>query len=135
MLSTKPVESLSKRFSDRGSTPLASTKHPKNPLFKRVFALPYTFFTRFICEKAFLNDLIQHFDGPFFLLRIEMGVDVYKRQDERLLSQTGGIVQGMSGSPLLQNGKIVGAVTHVFVNDPTKGYGIYVDWMLNELGR
>ena len=55
--------------------------------------------------------------------------------DERLLSQTGGIVQGMSGSPLLQNGKIVGAVTHVFVNDPTKGYGIYVDWMLNELGK
>lgn len=56
--------------------PLASTKHPKNPLFKRVFALPYTFFTRFIYEKAFLNDLIQHFDGPFFLLRIEMGVGV-----------------------------------------------------------
>ena len=55
--------------------------------------------------------------------------------DERLLSQTGGIVQGMSGSPLLQNGKIIGAVTHVFVNDPTKGYGIYVDWMLNELGK
>lgn len=55
--------------------------------------------------------------------------------DERLLSQTGGIVQGMSGSPILQNGKIIGAVTHVFVNDPTKGYGIYVDWMLNELGK
>ena len=43
---------------------------------------------------------------------------------------TGGIVQGMSGSPILQNGKIVGAVTHVLVNDPTKGYGISMENML-----
>ena len=52
--------------------------------------------------------------------------------DEELLSITGGIVQGMSGSPIIQNGRIVGAVTHVFVNDPTKGYGIYLDWMLEK---
>lgn len=52
--------------------------------------------------------------------------------DERLLRETGGIVQGMSGSPILQNGKLVGAVTHVFVNDPTKGYGIFADVMLRE---
>lgn len=51
--------------------------------------------------------------------------------DEGLLAKTGGIVQGMSGSPIVQNGKLVGAVTHVFVNDPTRGYGIYVKWMLN----
>jgi len=51
-------------------------------------------------------------------------------KDERLLSTTGGIVQGMSGSPIVQNGVLIGAVTHVFLNDPTKGYGIYVDWML-----
>ncbi len=50
--------------------------------------------------------------------------------DSELLSQTGGIVQGMSGSPILQDGKLVGCVTHVFVNDPTRGYGIYADWML-----
>ena len=50
--------------------------------------------------------------------------------DEELLDETGGIVQGMSGSPILQNGKIVGAVTHVFVNDPTKGYGIFIENML-----
>ena len=50
--------------------------------------------------------------------------------DKRLLSLTGGIVQGMSGSPILQNGKLIGAVTHVFVSDPTKGYGIYADWMI-----
>lgn len=51
--------------------------------------------------------------------------------DERLLKTTGGIVQGMSGSPIIQNGKLVGAVTHVFVSDPTKGYGVYADWMIN----
>ncbi|MCH5164188.1 MAG: SpoIVB peptidase [Clostridiales bacterium] len=49
--------------------------------------------------------------------------------DKRLLDISGGIVQGMSGSPLLLGGKIVGAVTHVLVNDPTKGYAIYIDWM------
>ena len=50
--------------------------------------------------------------------------------DKELLAKTGGIVQGMSGSPIVQNGKLVGAVTHVFVNDPTRGYGIYAKWML-----
>ncbi len=50
--------------------------------------------------------------------------------DAALLEQTGGIVQGMSGSPILQNGKIVGAVTHVLVNDPTRGYGIFIENML-----
>ena len=52
--------------------------------------------------------------------------------DEELLEKTGGIVQGMSGSPILQNGRIVGAVTHVFVNDPTRGYGIFIENMLSE---
>lgn len=50
--------------------------------------------------------------------------------DERLLNLTGGIVQGMSGSPIIQNGKLVGAVTHVFVNNPTKGYAIFAENML-----
>ncbi len=49
--------------------------------------------------------------------------------DKRLLQATGGIVQGMSGSPIIQNGKLIGAVTHVFMNDPTKGYAVYMDWM------
>ncbi len=52
--------------------------------------------------------------------------------DTELLEKTGGIVQGMSGSPIIQNGKIVGAVTHVFVNDPTRGYGIFIENMLAE---
>jgi len=55
---------------------------------------------------------------------------VFRVTDKKLLSLTGGIVQGMSGSPILQNGKVVGAITHVFTADPTKGYGIYTDWMI-----
>ena len=50
--------------------------------------------------------------------------------DVELLELTGGIVQGMSGSPIIQDGKIIGAVTHVLVNDPTRGYGIFIENML-----
>ncbi len=55
---------------------------------------------------------------------------VIKIKDKQLLSVTNGILQGMSGSPIVQDGKIVGAVTHVFINDPTRGYGILIDNML-----
>jgi stage IV sporulation protein B len=61
-------------------------------------------------------------DGRNLLLRIT---------DPALLEATGGIVQGMSGSPIIQNGKLVGAVTHVLVNDPTTGYGIFIENMLD----
>ena len=54
--------------------------------------------------------------------------------DEELLEKTGGIVQGMSGSPIIQDGKLVGAVTHVLVNDPTRGYGIFIENMLDAVG-
>lgn len=57
---------------------------------------------------------------------------IIKITDKRLIEKTGGIVQGMSGSPVIQNGKLVGAVTHVFVNDPTRGYGIFIENMLAE---
>lgn len=59
---------------------------------------------------------------------------VVKITDKRLLKETGGIVQGMSGSPIIQNGKVIGAVTHVFVNDPTSGYGVHIEWMLEDAG-
>jgi len=59
---------------------------------------------------------------------------VLKVTDEELLKKTGGIVQGMSGSPIIQDGKLIGAVTHVFVNDPTSGYGVHIEWMLHEAG-
>ena len=61
-------------------------------------------------------------DGRNFLLKIT---------DPALLQATGGIVQGMSGSPIIQDGKLVGAVTHVLVNDPTRGYGIFIENMLD----
>ncbi|MFB5661991.1 SpoIVB peptidase [Alteribacillus sp. HJP-4] len=57
---------------------------------------------------------------------------VIKVTDPDLLNRTGGIIQGMSGSPIIQNGKIIGAVTHVFVNDSTTGYACHIEWMLNE---
>ena len=53
--------------------------------------------------------------------------------DKELLEKTNGIVQGMSGSPIIQDGKLIGAVTHVFVQEPQKGYGVYIEWMLKEL--
>ncbi len=58
---------------------------------------------------------------------------VIKVSDDNLINETGGIVQGMSGSPIIQNGKIVGAVTHVFINDSARGYGISIQNMLDEL--
>ena len=61
-------------------------------------------------------------DGRNFLIKIT---------DPALLAATGGIVQGMSGSPIIQDGKLVGAVTHVLVNDPTRGYGIFIENMLD----
>jgi stage IV sporulation protein B len=64
-------------------------------------------------------------DGRDLLIRIT---------DPELLAATGGIVQGMSGSPIIQDGKLVGAVTHVLVNDPTSGYGIFIENMLDAAG-
>lgn len=58
---------------------------------------------------------------------------VIKITDERLLNSTGGIVQGMSGSPIIQNGRIVGAVTHVMINDPSRGYGIFIESMIKNI--
>ena len=62
--------------------------------------------------------------------RKEKGL-VFRVTDKRLLESTGGIVRGMSGSPIIQNGKIVAACTHVFLNDFTKGYGVYADFLNN----
>lgn len=82
-------------------------------------------------------------DGEVKSYDIEIiGVNMNSKEDEKgfmlkvvdreLLELTGGVVQGMSGSPIIQDGKIVGAVTHVLVNDPTKGYGIFIENMLEE---
>lgn len=91
--------------------------------------------------KAFIVSNVTNDKTEAFEIEIERvmryNIDNYKDlvikvTDERLLEKTGGIVQGMSGSPIIQNDKIVGAVTHVFVNDPTRGYGIFIDNMLKE---
>ena len=93
------------------------------------------------CGKAYIYSCISGTDVQKYeieILRVYNGEkgnskDMLLRiTDERLLRQTGGIVQGMSGSPIIQNGRIVGAVTHVFVNDPTRGYGIFIENMLAE---
>ena len=70
-------------------------------------------------EKVLSNRI----DGKNMIVRIT---------DKRLLEITGGIIQGMSGSPILQNGKLAGAVTHVFINDPSRGYGVFIENMLLE---
>lgn len=67
------------------------------------------------------------------LFQNELKNYVIKIEDKDLIELTGGIIQGMSGSPILQNGKLVGAVTHVFINDPIRGYGISINNMLKEL--
>ena len=59
----------------------------------------------------------------------------FKVVDKKLLETCGGIVQGMSGSPIIQNNRIIGAVTHVFVNNPQKGYGIFAEWMVEQLSK
>lgn len=69
----------------------------------------------------------------FFQNRPDEKSFIIKIVDEELLELTNGIIQGMSGCPIIQNNKIVGAVTHVFMNDPTKGYGIYIEWLLDNM--
>ena len=90
--------------------------------------------------KAYILTTLENNQIERFEIEIEK---IYKKEkesnknmrirvvDERLLEQSGGIVQGMSGSPIIQNNRIVGAVTHVLVNDPTRGYGIFIENMLD----
>ena len=93
------------------------------------------------CVKAGAAEIICTLDdGVRTTYKIEIGTVnkdstnsksfVIKIKDEKLIEKTGGIVQGMSGSPIIQNGKIIGAVTHVMINDPTVGYGIFIENML-----
>ena len=92
------------------------------------------------CIESFQkNDLkaVKEYDAE--ITRIDMNHEdtnksfVISVTDENLLELTGGIVQGMSGSPILQDGKLIGAVTHVFVQDARMGYGIYIGNMLNHV--
>ena len=72
-------------------------------------------------ERIYLNN---NSDNKSMLLKIK---------DEELISKTGGIIQGMSGSPIIQNGKFIGAITNVLVKNPTQGYAVFADMMLAEM--
>lgn len=74
-------------------------------------------------QKTYLNN---NYDNKSMQIKVT---------DTELLNKTGGIIQGMSGSPIIQNGKFCGAVTHVFVNDPTKGFAVFADKMIQELAE
>lgn len=74
-------------------------------------------------EKIFINN---NTDNKSMLIKVT---------DEDLLTQTGGIIQGMSGSPVIQNGKFIGAITNVLVNDPTQGYAVFGDIMIKEMNE
>ena len=74
-------------------------------------------------QRTYLNN---NYDNKSMLIKVT---------DEELLDKTGGIIQGMSGSPIIQNGKFCGAITHVFVNDPTIGYAVFADKMIQELAE
>lgn len=84
-----------------------------------------------------VNNEIQKYDVEITKIFYQNKPDeksfVIKIVDKKLLDMTNGIIQGMSGSPIIQNNKIIGAVTHVFMNDPTKGYGIYIEWIIDEI--
>lgn len=74
-------------------------------------------------EKIFINN---NEDNKSMLIKVK---------DESLLEKTGGIIQGMSGCPIIQNGKFIGAVTNVLVNDPTQGYAVFGDVMIKEMHK
>lgn len=74
-------------------------------------------------EKIYLNN---NYDNKSMMVRVT---------DDEILQKTGGIIQGMSGSPIIQNGKFIGAITHVFVSDPQSGYAVFGDTMVKQLGN
>ncbi len=80
-----------------------------------------------------VNDKLTYYDIEIVKANVQNSPNekgmIIRVTDKNLLSTTGGILQGMSGSPIIQDNKIIGAVTHVFLNDPTKGFGVYADWM------
>lgn len=84
------------------------------------------------------KDKVEAFDVKIIELHKQNKKDVkgikIKVTDERLINKTGGIIQGMSGSPIIQNNRIVGAITHVLVDDATIGYGVYIEFMLEDMG-
>lgn len=111
-----------------------------NPYFKQ--AIPVGWESEIVEGPAKIYTVIHGENVEEFEVKIERVMSnrtdsknmVIKVMDPRLIEATGGIVQGMSGSPIVQNGKIIGAVTHVFVNDSLRGYGVFIQNMLRDSG-
>ena len=104
------------------------------------YALPVTYKQSVQKGKAYIRSFIDGTvrDYAIYITGVDMsngninkGIS-FTVTDEELLDSTGGIIQGMSGSPIIQNGGVIGAVTHVLVNDPSKGYGIFIEEMLQK---
>ena len=126
------------------------TKNTKNGIFGQIENLPDSLVDALPMEIGFKQEIE---NGPAQILatiadRPELfdiqitDVDLNPKEsnkgirfqvtDAQLIRETGGIIQGLSGAPILQNGKVIGAVTHVFVNDPEMGYGIFIENMLDQ---
>lgn len=111
------------------------------PIANKMKPLPVAFAHQVKPGKAEILTVIKNNEIESFSITIERVFSqrkpdnkgmIIRVNDPRLLAITGGIIQGMSGSPIIQNGRLVGAITHVFVNDPTRGYGVMAEWMLLE---
>ena len=126
------------------------TKNTKNGIFGQIENLPDSLADATSMEIGFKQEIengpaqiLATIDDQPELFDIEiMDVDLNPREsnkgirfqvtDANLIRKTGGIIQGLSGAPILQNGKVIGAVTHVLVNDPCKGYGIFIETMIEQ---
>ena len=90
-----------------------------------------------IIKCSLENDKIEEYEIEIEKIYRENNYDnksmLIKVTDEKLLNRTGGIIQGMSGSPIIQNGKFVGAITHVLVNNPKEGYAVFGDIMIKKM--
>jgi len=117
---TKPVDNTS----SREAIPVAMAEQIHEGRAEILTVLKDDRIEKFEIEIIKINKLARQ-DGKALVIKIT---------DQKLLEQTGGIVQGMSGSPIIQDDLLVGAITHVFVNDPTRGYGVPVQWMIEESG-
>lgn len=115
-------------------------KFPANTYYSE--PIPVAYASQIKTGRAEILTVVEGDKIDKFEIEIEKVIPYYKQSgkglvikvtDSKLLNKTGGIVQGMSGSPIIQDGKLVGAVTHVFVQDPTRGYGILAEWMLEEI--
>lgn len=134
------------------SDPLGSLEHNSkfgvfgvayHPIESTIYSNPIAVGTREQVKlgKAYILSTLSNNEVRKFEIEIEQIEEqdspadkgmIIKVTDKDLLEESGGIVQGMSGSPIIQNDRIIGAVTHVFVNDPQRGYGIFIEWMLKE---